>query len=570
MLQSLLSDTTAFRGIIDAVPHPIFVKDEETRFVIVNEMMCSLMNRGFDEIVGRTDFDFFPNEQAEVFRGNDLRVLGTGATSENEELFSDSGGKLHTIVTRKKRLQLADGSRYLIGCITDISDFRRAEALVRHLAEHDPLTGLANRRRFSAKIKEAVARSARSGATYSILQVDLDRFKPVNDVHGHTTGDTVLCEAATRISSLVRETDTVARLGGDEFAIICECRPEPGASTDAAVRLAERILDAIRLPIVVGDAVVEISASIGIAQCPADGTDGDVLLHSADIAMYRAKNEGRGTFHFFEEGMDAEVRRQASLEADFRQAVARGDIRPYYQPLVELAEDRLLGFEILARWEHAEAGFIGPDEFIPIAEKLGLISDLTFALLRTACTEARGWPEHLSLALNISPTQLTDDLLPTKVLGVLSETGFPPSRLEVEITESALVSDLDAAKAILTTFQALGIKVSLDDFGTGYSSLFHLRELRFDRIKIDRSFIQTMGERPESAKIVSAILGLTQSLGLPTTAEGIEDPGAMVRMIESGCKVGQGFLFGKAVPASEVPELIERDAGTGPRSVSSA
>ena len=357
----------------------------------------------------------------------------------------------------------------------------------------------------------------------------------------------------------------VARLGGDEFAIICESGRKSEFSGDGVIGLANRIVAAIKAPIAIGDSVVEVGVSIGIAQCPADGTDADTLLHAADVAMYRAKREGRGTFRFFEEGMDEEVRKQAALEVDIRQAIAQGDIRPYYQPLVELTENRLLGFEILARWHHPQKGFIGPDLFIPIVEKLGLISDLTFALLRVACQDAKAWPADLILSLNLSPVQLADSLLPMQVLGILSEAGFPPGRLEIEITERALVSDLAAAKSILTSFQRLGIKVSLDDFGTGYSGLSHLRELQFDKIKIDRSFIQSMRDNPESAKIVSAILGLTRSLGLPTIAEGIEDAEALLRMVEGGCEFGQGFYFGEAVPASEVLSIIERNVAAESR-----
>jgi diguanylate cyclase (GGDEF)-like protein/PAS domain S-box-containing protein len=556
-----LADAAAFRGVIDAVPHPIFVKDEQTRFVIMNDMMCNLMNRTSDQLVGKTDYDFVPKEQADVFRGNDLRVLSTGEINENEELFSDGDGGLRTIVTRKKRLILPDGRRVLVGCITDISDFRQAEALVRYNAEHDALTGLPNRRLFANKTKEAATRASRSPAAYSVLLIDLDRFKPVNDVYGHTAGDAVLCEIATRLKDIVRAGDTVARIGGDEFAIISESNMASETSAEAARRLAARVIASIQAPISVGDHMVDVGASIGIAQCPQDGTDPEILLRSADVAMYRAKRDGLGQFRFFEESMDAEIRSQALLEGDLRRAVAQREIQPYYQPLMDLAEGRLVGFEILARWHHPDRGFVPPEVFIPIAERLRLISDLTFTLLRTACQDARGWPDDLILALNLSPVQLTDSMLPMQIHAILKEAGFSPSRLEIEITESALVSDLMTAKSILTSFQNLGMKISLDDFGTGYSSMYHLRELRFDKIKIDRSFILSMQSNPESAKIVNAIIGLTKSLGLTTTAEGIEDANAMMRMIESGCEFGQGFHFGKAVPASEVAELIARSRG---------
>ena len=546
----------AFRGVIDVVPHPIFVKDEQTRFVVVNELFCGLMGHPFEELIGKTDYDFFPKEQADVFRGNDLRVLNTGEANENEELFGGEAEKIRTIITRKKRVEMSDGSRLLVGCITDISDFRRTEALVRHLADHDALTGLPNRRLLTEKIKEAVTTSKLSNTSYSILLIDLDRFKPVNDVYGHTVGDAVLCEIASRLQSVVREGDTVARLGGDEFAVICCANRTSENPKDEASNLASRIIAKISIPISVGEHTFNVGASVGIALCPEHGTDKDGLLKSADIAMYKAKHDGRGRFHFFEMAMDAEVRSRASLEGDLRRAVATHEIHPHYQPLMELSKGKLVGFEILARWQHATLGNISPDIFIPIAEKLGLISTLTRDLLRAACNDAKAWPDDLVLALNLSPLQLTDPMLPLQILAVLNETEFSPNRLEIEITEGALVKDLLGAKAILTSFQNLGVKISLEDFGMGYSNMYNLADLRFDKIKIDRSFIQSMGGNPESLAIVNAVLALSKRLGVPTLAEGVENKEAMMKLIESGCEFGQGYLFGKAVPASETSEII--------------
>ncbi len=428
-------DVLAFRGVIDAVPHPIFVKDEQTRFVVVNELFCELMGHPFEELIGKTDYDFFPKEQADVFRGNDLRVLSTGVANENEEFFGAEKESIRTIITRKKRVIMSNGGRLLVGCITDISDFRRAEALVRHLADHDALTGLPNRRRFAEKIQEAVASSNLTKTSYSILLIDLDRFKPVNDVYGHTVGDAVLCEIASRLQSVVREGNTVARLGGDEFAVICTANPASENPKEAASNLASRIIAKISVPIEVGEDSFNVGASVGIALCPEHGKDQDELLKSADIAMYKAKRDGRGRFHFFEKKMDAEVRSQASLEGDLRRAVASHEIHPHYQPLMELSKGKLVGFEILARWQHATLGNIAPDTFIPIAEKLGLISVLTRELLRTACNDAKAWPDDLVLALNLSPLQLTDPMFPLQILAVLNETEFPPNRLEIEITE---------------------------------------------------------------------------------------------------------------------------------------
>jgi diguanylate cyclase (GGDEF)-like protein len=402
-----------------------------------------------------------------------------------------------------------------------------------------------------------MTRADNAGLSGSVLLIDLDRFKPVNDAHGHTAGDMVLCAVATRLEHLVRRGDLVARLGGDEFAIINENRR--GSPTEGAGNLAARVIAAVQKPITVGDVTIEIGCSIGIAQIPADGITGEEVLHAADIAMYRAKRDGRDRYRFFEAKMDVEQREQTALEADLRRAVARNEIVPYYQPLMSLTEKRLLGFEILARWDHPERGFVPPDVFIPLAEKLGLISELTFNLLRASCLDAKAWPSDISLSLNISPTQLGDHVLPLQLLSILNETDFQPGRLEIEITENALVSDLESAKAILTSFQNLGMKVALDDFGTGYSSLHHLRELHFDKLKIDRSFVQSMRSNPESAKIVNAILGLAKSLGLPTTAEGIENADVLADVTGGGAEFGQGYFFGKAVPAAEVGAVIARN-----------
>jgi diguanylate cyclase (GGDEF)-like protein/PAS domain S-box-containing protein len=551
------AEVLAFRGVIDAVPHPIFVKDEQTRFVVVNELFCELMGHSFEELIGKTDYDFFPKEQADVFRGNDLRVLSSGVANENEEFFGAEKENIRTIITRKKRVIMSNGGRLLVGCITDISDFRRAEALVRHLADHDALTGLPNRRRFSEKIKQAAAAANKVGESYGILLIDLDRFKPINDVYGHTAGDAVLCEIASRLQSLVREGDTIARLGGDEFAVICTTNDSIEDPEEVASVLASRIIAKIAVPVDIGEDSFNVGASIGIALCPLHGTDQDELLKAADIAMYKAKRDGRGRFHFFEQTMDLEARSQGKLESDLRRAVAAHHIRPHYQPLMELSKDKLVGFEILARWHHPVIGPIAPDVFIPIAEKLGLISSLTLDLLRTACRDAKAWPNDLILALNLSPTQLKDPMLPLEIRSVLGEADFPPDRLEIEITEDALVKDLQGAQAILSSFQNLGMKISLDDFGISYSSMYALADLRFDKIKIDRSFIQTMRANSESLAIVNAVLELSKRLGVPTLAEGVENKEAMISLIKRGCEFGQGYLFGKAVSASETLEIIE-------------
>lgn len=440
-----------------------------------------------------------------------------------------------------------------------------AEQRAHSLARRDALTGLPNRRAFAEALGTAIARAEQGAGVYAILIMDLDRFKPVNDIHGHSIGDEVLREIAIRLEDLVGRSGTLARLGGDEFGAILDCPVAEDEAGKAAGELASRMLERIREPIAVDGRCVEIGASIGIAMCPADGPDSETLLRAADIAMYRSKQDGRGAFCFFAHGMEAELRDCATLESDLRHAIAKDEIHPHFQPLVRLADNRLVGFEILARWRHPTRGDIGSDRFIPVAERLGLVAHLTYSLLRHACLDARNWPADITLALNVSPTHLTDPSLPVKLLSILSDTGFPPQRLELEITETALVADLPTARAVLAALQAVGITISLDDFGTGYSSLHHLRELRFDKIKIDRSFVLAMSTDAASVKIVKWVVALAESLGMPATAEGIENVDAMKQVVECGAVYGQGYYLGKVMSASEVDKLLRAKGAPGHR-----
>ncbi len=429
-----------------------------------------------------------------------------------------------------------------------------AQKLAAALARHDALTGLPNRRVFADELHQAIMQSEAEGKDCAVLLLDLDRFKYANDLYGHQAGDTVLCEVAERLKAIVPAGSTLARLGGDEFAIVLvgeNQRPR-------LIRLAQRIITALAAPFSVLHAQVEIGATIGIALRSPQNDDSDALLRAADVAMYRAKRNGRGTFAFFEEGMDRELRNRARLEHDLRKAIVNNEILPFYQPLVSLPHRNILGFEILARWPRPE-GPIAPDVFIPIAEDTGLIVDLTYRLLKLACLDAKKWPSPLMLSLNVSPTQLKDSAFPQHVLAILIETGFPPQRLELEITESAIMDDVEAAKATLTSLHNMGVSIALDDFGTGQSSLSHLRKLRLDKIKIDRSFVLSMRDNEDSRKLVDAILGIGKSLGLPTTAEGIEREDDADWLAQHGCTYGQGYLFGKAMPAADVDKFLHRD-----------
>lgn len=434
----------------------------------------------------------------------------------------------------------------------------QAQELADTLARHDALTGLPNRRLFAAELEGALEETSHDGSSCAVMLLDLDRFKPVNDLQGHAVGDSVLCEAAARLTELVGASGTVARLGGDEFVVLMHAQADAKVRAETAIRLAGRIVTSLNEPISVGTTTVQIGASLGIALCPEDGADAETILRAADLAMYRAKQEGRGSFRFFEQIMDEEIRERANLEADLRRALEHGDIRPFYQPLIAIAGERICGFEVLARWEHPDRGFVAPDVFVPLIEQLGLMGQFTTLILKQACRDARDWDPSIGLAVNVSPAQFQDPALPALVLAILNAEGFAPTRLEIEVTESALVGDLEKAKATLEALQQVGIKVALDDFGTGYSSLYHLRELKFDKLKIDRSFVQSMQMNQESQKIVDAVLGLAISLNMPAVAEGIENRDTMLLLSDRGCTFGQGYHFSRAVNSAQAGALLSR------------
>src|SRR5450631_4345474 len=426
-----------------------------------------------------------------------------------------------------------------------------AELEARNLARHDPLTGLPNRRLFEEKLEECL-RDASAAHQVAVLMLDIDGLKTVNDMYGHAAGDKALSEFARRVSKVLRPGTFLARIGGDEFAII---KPKID-SLDDPTKLARRIAAAVAEPFIIDGVTAEFGVGIGVAVTPNDGTDPDELVRRADRALYRAKAAGRSCVCFFETEMDAQVERRMQIERELRSAIAADAIVPYYQPLVSLDDNRIVGFEALARWESDSQGYIGPDVFIPIAEESGLMPLLSRQLLRRACLDAKAWPSTITLAFNISPVQLRDPTVGLRILSILAETGFSPRRLEIEITETALVENIAVAQAVIDELRASGIRIVLDDFGTGYSTLSQLLSFRLDKIKIDRSFVSRLNESNDGQVIVRAILGLAKGFGLTTTAEGVEDAGQLAYLKANGCTEGQGYLFSKAVPAVDVPALL--------------
>jgi diguanylate cyclase (GGDEF)-like protein len=434
----------------------------------------------------------------------------------------------------------------------DITDERRSEARMRHLARHDALTDLPNRILLREHMEDLNSRAER-GEIMAVLCVDLDHFKTVNDTLGHAIGDELLKAVAARLRAHLRETDICARLGGDEFAIL----HGPLARPQDASSLAARLVDAIAEPFRVQDHQVVIGASIGIAVAPNDGCEAEALLKAADLACYGTKRSGRGTYHFFEKSMDDAVRKRRQLELGLHTALSRDELSLAYQPIFELHTGGISGVEALLRWTHPEHGDISPDEFISVAEETGLIGRIGEWVLRRACASAAVWPSHVRIAVNLSAVQFkASDHLTDTVVSALANSGLNPQRLELEITESVLLFHIDGVLKTLHQLQALGVRICMDDFGTGYSSLSYLRAFPFNKIKIDRSFVQDSTNSDDGSAIISAVVGLGRTLGMSVTAEGVETPEQLRLVKRQGCDEAQGFLFGRPLPYASISRLL--------------
>jgi diguanylate cyclase (GGDEF)-like protein/PAS domain S-box-containing protein len=433
----------------------------------------------------------------------------------------------------------------------DITEQRRSEAKIVHMALHDSLTGLPNRSLLNEQLEHAIARGKR-GEFVATHLLDLDHFKAVNDTLGHPTGDKLLQMVADRLRPLVREVDTVARMGGDEFAVVQVGIAEPADATS----LALRIIDAVGAPYEIDSQPVVIGVSVGIAIGPHDGDSPAQLMRNADLALYRAKGNGRGTFRFFEREMDAQMQERHALERELRKALAAEQFKVHYQPIVDLSSKDIVGFEALLRWQHPERGLIPPNTFIPLAEEIGLIVPIGEWIIRQACATAVTWPDDLGVAVNLSPLQFRNPGLLPIVVSALAKSGLRPERLELEITETVLLQQGESTLNTLYRLRELGIRIAMDDFGTGYSSLSYLQSFPFDKIKIDRSFVKDIVESTGSQNIVRAIVALAQGLGITATAEGVETEEQLERIRVEGCNEMQGFLFGVPMPAQDVERLF--------------
>jgi diguanylate cyclase (GGDEF)-like protein len=445
-----------------------------------------------------------------------------------------------------------NGGRY-VAIHEDVTEAVRAEQQIRYLGSHDGLTGLPNRTLLLDRIGEAVTR-ARRGEMFCLHYLDLDNFKSVNDLHGHSVGDLLLKQAIARLRLCLRETDTLARLGGDEFVVL---QADVGKPEEAG-SLARRFIEAIAEPFDLDGRQAYVGVSIGVSVCPNDGADVDTLLKNADLAMYRSKSEGRNTYRFFEFAMDARIQERRLLELDLRCAVANQEFELYYQPQVDAQTEVVTGCEALLRWRHPTRGMVSPNDFITVAEEIGVIVPLGAWVIQQACRDAATWPSQIGVAVNLSSQQFKGLALVQTVVSALAAASLSPLRLELEITESVLLADSESTLAALRHLRALGVRIAMDDFGTGYSSLSYLRSFPFDKIKIDRSFIKDIGEKSDCSAIVRAVAGLGAALGMITTAEGVETVEELGQIRALGCTEVQGYFFGRPRPASELADLFRK------------
>ncbi|MBN9594940.1 MAG: EAL domain-containing protein [Afipia sp.] len=541
-----LREADRMRSLADAAVEGLVVVDGRVT-VTVNTSFAKLVGLPPEKLVGTPLDVYIP----------DAGVREALSTRPNELLETElrrADGAMIPIELIWRPIDFAGHAHYVIA-VRNLQARKQAEQHIRYLAHHDALTSLPNRSAFHARLDHEIAATKDTGQKCAVLCFDLDRFKEVNDLFGHAAGDKVLQSVASCATAILEKNCMVARLGGDEFAILF-----PGLANPAdAGQLAENLLEALRPDDGKSDTDNMTSCSVGIAIYPDDADSRESLLTHADTALYRAKMEGRATYRFFEAKMAAEVLDRRVLEHDLRQAVTREEFQLVYQPQNDIQTNQVIGFEALLRWTHKTRGSISPALFIPIAEETGAILGIGEWVLREACKQAASWPKPLTIAVNVSAVQIYSDNFVQLVHEVLLETGLPPNRLELEITETALVRDLNRALTTLRRIKALGVHIAMDDFGTGYSSLSNLRAFPFDKIKIDGSFIKSVNTNEQAATIVRAVLGLGRGLGLPVLAEGVETPAELAFLQSELCNEVQGYLVGRPAPIATFTALTHAD-----------
>ena len=547
-------------SVLDALPIGMFWKDRDSRILGCNQKFADDSGAADPaELIGKTTFNRCPGGTAAAYRADDVEVLTSGLPKLGiEEPLLLSTGAVVWIETNKVPLRNSAGEIIgLLGTYRDVTErHRAADQQLRMALEllkarqaarfslYDPLTGLPNRRYLQQELGRRVASLAnRPDERLAVVAVDLDRFKAINDLYGHAAGDELLRKVARRLSEDASLHGFAARLGGDEFVVIM-----PFESAADLTRKLSMLAARFERPITLVERQLIACLAIGIATAPADGLDPDVLIRRADIALHCAKEQSGQKLAIFQPEMEFHAKERALLEQDLRIAIKKHAIIPYFQPIMDLRTGRVTCYEVLARWPHAERGLVPPNQFIQIAIDAGLIGELTWDLLRRACIETKDWPDSPRIALNVAAAQLRDEILTQRVLDVLSQCRFPANRLEIEITEDAVVADITIARKTLASLKQAGVRVVLDDFGTGYSSLQHLSELPFDALKIDRSFVRSMNDRKSALVVVKTILQLARNMGLGLIAEGIETEEQLAALVALGCEHGQGFYLGLPLP----------------------
>lgn len=545
----MIHDLGTWSKVLELMPTAMFVRDAAHRWVFVNRIGCESFGVSAADVLGKRDDELFAPDQAARFAAGDDAVLRSHEVVETEETVTDVQGRVRTLLTRKTGIDL-DGSPHVLAAVTDITELRETEAQVRWLACHDALTGLANRTALFGKLDAAIGRAAGGGGTAMLFYLDLDGFKRVNDAYGHHAGDELLVEFGARLRGLVRATDTVARIGGDEFAVLVE----DAAELDVPA-MAERMLILASTPFDVTSNKAFIGTSVGIVPVDAHAVASGEMARKADSALYEAKR-GRNRYVVYTDELDSALAHRRGVELALREALRTGEgLACHYQPLVRAADGKVVGVEALARWMHPQLGSVPPVQFIAVAEETGLIGTLGEWMLREAC--ARLAPlEGVFVAVNVSAVQLRDDRFADMVFDALAACGMPARRLELEITETAIVNADAATVRLLKRLRRAGVRISLDDFGTGYSSLTLLKDLDVDKVKIDRSFVQMAPTADDSAAIVRAVSNLGAALGIRVVAEGVETEQQRLFLREAGCDELQGYLFSEAVREDRIESIL--------------
>jgi diguanylate cyclase (GGDEF)-like protein/PAS domain S-box-containing protein len=561
--EELYGSRQMLQSILDAIPQRVFWKDRNCIYLGCNRALAT--DAGVDApaaIIGKSDFDLSWSEMAEHYRVDDQLVMEQESAKLNfQEHLSSPDGSVRWIQTNKLPLRDRKGKvTGVVGTYEDITERKVAEERVQFLAYYDALTGLPNRTLLQDRLSKALASARRRKDKVALLFVDLDGFKDINDSLGHSVGDLLLQEVGERLRKFAREQDTVARVGGDEFLLVLSSVKE---IPDAAVA-AERLRDAMTAGFVVQGHSLNVGCSIGISIFPEHGADGETLIKNADSAMYSAKNNGRNNFRFFTADMSAQVVERLALENSLRLALDKKQLFLVYQPQMNIATGKITGLEALLRWQHPDLGLVPPDKFIRIAENSGLIMPIGEWVLRTACSQARKWQDEglpvVSVAVNVSAVQFRQEGFCELVRKVLRETGLVPQYLELELTESLLLSNEDVMFSVLQELQALGVRLAIDDFGTGYSSLSYLKKFPVNKLKIDRSFVRDVAVNPDDAAITTAIISMAKSLNLKVIAEGVEDEAQMSFLRAHQCDEIQGYYFSKPLTVDKVADKLRGDS----------